>query len=288
MLDIHGLSKKIKNKTVLNNIDFNIKKGDFFAVVGDDDSGKTTLLGVILGFIADYEGEVKVFGKTPVKWGVDERAQVRFVPDNILWEENMSVARYLNWVKKQSKKYDAKLEKALCDEWEISLNKMLLKMTYRENKFVQIIGAVCSKPQLLILDEPLNFLGKQDHEILLNKLCELNENGMTIIIAAEKYEDVHGYCKTFAYIEDGKMEPVKEMPTDDVRWKAITVKGTFSNEFACGMEKEISKKASHTVFLYTGKIGELSEYLKFLGNSDYLVEELTWQEERENDFSRWE
>lgn len=288
MIEIHNLTKYYKKKIVLDNVNFNMKKGDFFAIIGDDDSGKTTLLNILMGFVVRYEGSVKIFDKAPKEWKSNERAQVRFVPDNILWEQNMSGAEYLKWIKKHSSQYDDELDRILCDEWEISLNKMLLGMTYRENKFIQIIGAICSKPQLLILDEPLNFLGTQGYELLLKKLCELNEEGMSIIIAAEKYEDVRGICKSFVYIEDGEMEDMKEMPTDDVRWKVITVKGDVSNEFIQGMEKTIAEKDNCTVFLYTGKIEELTKYLNFLNNCDYLVEELTWQEEKEKDFSRWE
>lgn len=288
IIDIKGLTNLYNRKEMLQQVDLEVKKGDFVAIIGADDSGKTTLLHIIMGFIRKYQGNVQVLGKQPDNWNREDRSRIRYVPDNILWERNMSVDEYLKMAKTNSSYYNEELQNELCEEWEIPLQDELLNLTYQENKFVQIIAAVCAQPELLILDEPMNFLGTQGYRQLLDKLKQWNEAGMTILVAAERYEHVRGYCTSYAFLREGILEPLQKVPEVDKRWKVITVFGEVADSFRRAMDQCIREDYGRTVFLYTEDMDKLPELLKRLRPMDFIVEEMTLEEEVEEDYSRWE
>lgn len=288
MIKISGLTYVDKGRTLLDSIDLTMKQGSFLGMFGPDDSGKTTLFHILMGFQAEYEGTAHIFGKKANEWDAKERSQVRFVPDGILLEHGMAVGDYMRFAARAASSYDEKLQGKLCDEFEVPMNGKLLELTYQENKFVQIIAAVCAKPKLLILDEPVNFLSKDGYRALLDKLKQWNQSGMGIILAAEKYAHVRGYCRSYAYLREGKLVSSGEVPQPDTRWKVITVTGEVPNCFRDTMEQCISECEGRASFLYRGDMRRLPNLLGRLDNADFMVEEMALEEQFDLDFSRWE
>lgn len=288
MIRISGLTYADKGRTLLDSIDLTMKPGGFLGIFGPDDSGKTTLLHILMGFRTEYEGTAHIFGKKADAWDAEERSQVRFVPDGILLEQGMTAGDYLKFAAHAASGYDDKLQGELCREFEIPIDGKLLELTYQENKFVQIIAAACAKPKLLILDEPVNFLSKRGYRALLDKLRQWNQSGMGIILAAEQYAHIRGYCRSYAYLQEGKLVSSGEVPQPDTRWKMITVAGKVPGEFQEAMEQCVSEREGRASFLYRGNMKGLPNLLSRLGDADFVVEEMSLEEQFDLDFSRWE
>lgn len=288
VVKISGLTYADKGRILLDSIDLAMEQGGFLGIFGSDGSGKTTLLHVLMGFLTGYEGTAHVFEKEAGRWSEKERSQVRFVPDGILLEHGMTVEDYLKFAAHAASDYDVKLQDELCHEFEIPMNGRLLGLTYQENKFAQIIAAVCAKPKLLILDEPVNFLSEKGYSAFLDKLARWNSSGMSIILAAEKYADVRGYCKSYAYLHEGKIVSSGKVPQPDIMWKVITVMGKVSDGFEDTMEQCVSERKDHASFLYRGDMKKLPNLLERLDGRDFVVEEVSLEEQLDMDFSRWE
>lgn len=290
ILDIINLSYNYNRTPMLQQINLKMKQDDFLAIVGPDDSGKTTLLHIIMGFLTNYQGNLMVFNKAPGKWNAEERSRIRFVPDNILWETRLTAEEYFNYLRKYntSGKYNSEFQQQLCKEFAIPTQNKLLDLTYQENKFVQITGAICASPQLLILDEPVNFLSEAGYSQLMDKLHQLHKNGMNILIAAEKYEHVKGYCSKYTFIRNGRLEDSKNIPPLDKRRKIITLTGDVTDTFRNAMEQCLKEQNKCSVFVYNGDPQQLPTLLNATHPTDILIDEMTLEEELEQDFSRWE
>lgn len=287
MIKITGLSSRYHGQQLLNQVDLSMAEGDFMALCGEDNAGKTTLLHILMGFRRNYEGTAYFYGKSAGRWTSKERALVRFVPDNILWEQKMTGRDYLQFAKAASPAYDEKQQEELCREWEIPVNRPLLSLTYQENKRIQIIAAACAKPKLLILDEPMNFLGKEGYRFLLEKLRIWNQQGMSILLAVQQYAHARGYCRNYAYMKEGRLVKESKVPQPDLRQKVITVRGGVPEAFRASMERSISSTRGQECFLYQADMCRLPSLLKLL-DTDYIIEELTLEQEIEMDFSKWE
>ncbi len=287
VIELKGVSRKFGNEEGVEQISLQMEEGGFLVLFGEDDAGKTTLLHILMGFDMEYNGQVQVLGKNPADWGAEERSLVRFVSDGILLEEGMTGENYLEMARAVTERYDAGLEKLLCQKLNLPIQEPLLSMTYQENKLIQITAAVCAKPVLLILDEPANFLGKKAYSILLQLLDLWNKAGMSILLAAEHYKDAEGFGKSYAYLREGKLIKQAAIKKSERRQRAVTVMGKTSEAFQGAMAQCISKKQGRKTYLYNGKAAELLEILNVSGAKDFLVEELTLEEELSKDYARW-
>lgn len=289
IVNLEDVSIKFGTKTALWDVSFSMEQGDFLVLFGADDAGKTTLLHILMGFDRSYEGQVQVFGMNPADWGKEERSLIRFVPDGIV-QEDMTGAAYLAMAFEAAERYDRKLEKKLCDKLRLPIEEPLLAMTYQENKLVQIVAAVCARPMLLILDEPKNFLGKTGYSLLLKLLAMWNQAGMSILLATEEYSHGEGCGKHYAYLSEGKLVRWDNVNPKECRKKAITFRGEPEgtvNILQGRVKGLIGKRADERTYLYEGSMKELPQLIEEVGARDFIVEELTLEEEINRDYSRW-
>lgn len=79
MLEAHHLSFKIRQKTLLDNVSFDLQPGELLAVIGPNGAGKSTLLRLLCGELQPGGGEIRLLGRPLAKWQVAEQAQIRAV-----------------------------------------------------------------------------------------------------------------------------------------------------------------------------------------------------------------
>lgn len=289
IVNLENISKKFGLNTALQNVSFSMEQGDFLLLFGEDDAGKTTLLRILTGFDREYEGKAQVLGLNPVDFRKEERSLIRFVPDGIV-QEDMTGAAYLAMAAKATDRYDRKLEQKLCDKLLLPIGEQLLSMTYQENKLIQIAAAVCARPMLLILDEPANFLGKTGYSLLLKLLGMWNRAGMSILLATEKYSHGERMGNYYAYLKEGELVKWDRVNLRERRKKAVTLRGVpeDAEKILQGrMQGMIGKRPGEITYLYEDAMEELPQLISRIGPRDFIVEELTLEEEMNQDYSRW-
>lgn len=287
IIEIADLTYYYNKVAVLQSINLTMKENDFFVLFGEDDAGKTTLLNLLMGFDNRYLGKAEIFGVRADHFDKQQRQQVRFIPDDIIWEPGITADDYFAFWG-SSKEYNIRLSEELCIKYEINRKERLLDMTYQNNKLVQIIAAVCMVPKLLILDEPLNYLDMDTYRNLLEDLKKLNRKGMTILAAAERYADIGNYCNKYAYMKEGQIICHGEIPVPDFRWKVVSVYGGNQEYLKAYMEQFLFERNDRYYYLYCKDMELLPQYLKGCDCLDCIVEEMTFEEEINHDFSRWE
>lgn len=284
---LNNISLFAGKKIILDNIHINIDEGSLFGLFGDDNSGKTSLLYILCGLCKPNQGNVEVCEKDPFFMG----ETLRFLPDDIIWENSMSGKKYFDFCKENSPLYNIELEMSLCERFQVSIKEQLCDMTYRNNKMIQIIGAISSMPKLLVLDEPKNFLDKSTFYDLLECLEELCSNGMTVVITAKTYQSIRGYCTHYAYIKEGSIVAANQVPIPDYRKKIVTFYGaceSIKESLTQLMQQKISEYRKKSCYLYEKSTQELVAFLTQGGYEDVIIEELTLEEELDRDYSRWE
>lgn len=195
ILKITGLKKTYtsgnKQLTVLQNITFDIEKGQTFAIVGPSGSGKTTLLGLCAGLDQPNAGPVELCGKDLNQLNQDERAQLRNKEVGFIFQnfqllptltalENVSVPLELQGSKEAVKKSMALLEKVgLADRFHHYPS----QLSGGEQQRVALARAFANSPSILFADEPTGNLDEETGEKVIQLLFELNkESGTTLVI----------------------------------------------------------------------------------------------------------
>ncbi|OPX58444.1 MAG: putative ABC transporter ATP-binding protein [Methanobacterium sp. PtaB.Bin024] len=202
---------------VLNNINLEVKKGEFIGLAGKSGCGKSTLLYHLCGIIphavnGHKEGKVEVFGLDTVKHEIPELStHVGMVFQNpevqlfsvTVEDEVAFIAENLNYsVEKIKKCLDFSLDAVGIDDLR---ERYPFELSGGEKQRVAIASAISVKPEVLVLDEPTSELDSHGTEMVLEVLHRLNQAGMTIILAEHHLDEVACYLDRLIVMDDGRI-----------------------------------------------------------------------------------
>ena len=203
---IINYTKKIKKRTVLDNINLTFDKGKIYGLVGKNGCGKTMLLRGICGFITASQGEIII---NNIKVGNGKFApSFGTVIENTELYNNLTAFENLSLLSSFSKN---RVDKEVINYWikrfglEPTSKKKYGEFSLGMRQRLSLAQAFMEQPELIVLDEPTNALDekgiKEFHEIAL----EAKNDGATIIIASHSKEDIDILCDKIFCMENGKI-----------------------------------------------------------------------------------
>ena len=218
MITLKQVEKTYYNKLiqtkVLRGVDLSICKGEILCIYGSSGSGKSTLLN-ILGLLDDVTaGEYELDGVNVKKLKQKETAQIRnqkfgyvfqayhLIPELNVKENIVVPLGYAGISKKERERTAHKLlEEFHMTELE---KKYISQMSGGEQQRVSIMRAIANNPQILLADEPTGNLDRENSEIVMEMLSQLNEQGMTIVMVTHDTL-LAKYGTRVIRIEDGRV-----------------------------------------------------------------------------------
>ncbi len=210
-LSVENLTKifeKNKKKFIaLDEVSFSLNEGELVGLLGPNGSGKSTLINLLIGFYLPDKGDVKVYGESIYKNPklVEKYIRIPFIledPRFSVWEVLSLTAKFWG-VKNWKEEVNYWLE---FFELEKEKNTQIQKLSTGNYQKVRIIGALLSKPKLLLLDEITNGLDIIAANKLLDLLRKLNkEENISIIFASHIFSHVEKLCKRVLIIYKGKL-----------------------------------------------------------------------------------
>ena len=220
MIKIEKISKNFKDTKVLNDISFEIKKGDFAAVMGPSGSGKSTLLYSISGMDSISEGrvmfeDVNIFELQERELSEFRLTKMGFVFQNAQMLKNLSVLDNIILPGLVAKKEPAvkvrERASKLMERMEIKgiENRDMKEVSGGQLQRASICRAMINNPQILFMDEPTGALNSEAADQVLDILEALNREGMTIMIVTHD-QRVAAKAKKVLYIRDGQVAACKE------------------------------------------------------------------------------
>lgn len=220
MLNVKGFSKAYKNgKKAVDNISFQVNKGDIFGFIGHNGAGKTTTIKSIVGILEFNEGEITLDGLSIKKNPIEYKKEIAYIPDNPDLYESLTGIQYLSFIADiygVSKDERENLIKKYGDAFDLtkSLGGLISSYSHGMKQKLAIISALIHKPKLFILDEP--FVGldpKASHTLkeIMKKLCE---EGHAIFFSTHVLEVAEKLCTKISIIKEGKI--VASGKTEDV------------------------------------------------------------------------
>ena len=205
-VEVTNVSKKYKDRMLVDNVSFEVKKGEILGIVGLNGSGKTVLLKCICGLMEYSSGTIKVNDKIigkqceyPKSMGV-----IIETPGFLPYHSGIKNLEYLASLRKKISKQDIKdvlVKVGLGGEEKKLVAKYSLGMKQR----LGIAQAIMEDPEFLILDEPMNGLDKEGIEDVRKLLLEMKAEGKTMIITSHNEEDIKVLCDKVIEMDKGKM-----------------------------------------------------------------------------------
>lgn len=208
MLTIKKLSSYYGDNRVLNNLDLEIRRGEFTAVLGANGAGKSTFLKTIMG-IKEYSGSIKLQGEEIKKQNTKTLARkIGYVSQNP--NDYISRDTVYEELKFTLDNHNIK-EQDIIDETLKELNIYELKdknprdISGGQRQRVAIASMLVLKPSVLLLDEPTRGLDREAKEKLGRLLKALNEKGTTIIMVTHDMEFAASFCSNFLLFFNGEI-----------------------------------------------------------------------------------
>lgn len=201
------LTKKYDDLLAVNNISFQIGKGDIYGFVGPNGAGKSTTINMISGLLIPDNGKI-VFeeGFTFDKW----HANIGLVPQDLAIypdlsaEENVSFFASLYGLKGKVLKLHVNEALKLVG-LEEHKKKRSDKFSGGMKRRLNIACAIAHKPKLLIMDEPTVGIDPQSRNFILDSIRNLSHNGTTVIYTSHYMEEVEEICNKILIIDHGKV-----------------------------------------------------------------------------------
>ena len=194
---------------VLNELDFALKKGEFYALLGGNGSGKSTLLKLLAGILKPQHGKVLLQGKPMKSWENNEIVKkIAYLPQNPkLFFIQDSLEKEMQLTLKQWGLYDAQEAEFLLQRLGISHLKdnHPYDLSGGELQKAAMACLLLRRPEILLLDEPTKGLDPISKGNLAKILLELNQEGVTILMSTHDVEFASLYSSRCGMMFQGKI-----------------------------------------------------------------------------------
>lgn len=212
MLKVEGIKKVFKNKTVVNNIYLEIKKGEIIGLLGPNGAGKTTSFYIIAGFLKPDKGEIFLEEEKITSLDVAERAKrgIIYLPQESSVFRKLTVRENFQIVLEKVKDNLGRLKEKL--EYYIqlfNLKEILEQKAYAlsggEKRRVEIVRALLIEPQYILLDEPFAGIDPIGVSQLKKIFKDLKNEGIGILISDHNVRDTLKICDKGYVIAEGEI-----------------------------------------------------------------------------------
>ena len=210
LIRARGLTKTYGDFVAVDNIDFDVAKGESFGFLGPNGAGKSTTMRIIGATSVRTSGTLTILGKDPEVNGPQIRAHLGVVPQQDNLDNELTVSenifiygRYFGLSSSFiNKKIPELLEFAQLEEKKDTKVEALSGGMKRR---LTIARSLVSEPDILMLDEPTTGLDPQARHILWDRLFRLKEQGVTLLITTHYMDEAEQLCDRLIVMDKGKI-----------------------------------------------------------------------------------
>jgi ABC-2 type transport system ATP-binding protein len=208
-IQLTNISKRIKDRTILNNVSFEMPEGMIYGISGPNGSGKSMLLRVICGLVLPEKGRVEVLGDLI---GIDREfprhtgilIETPGFLNNYSGQDNLRLLGMINGQVNRAEISQILSTVGLDPDDKRPVRTYSTGMRQR----LGLAQALMENPRLLILDEPTNGLDRQGVKEMHQVLKDLNAGGVSILISSHSKEELERLCRRTYWMERGTLEPL--------------------------------------------------------------------------------
>ena len=220
---VNGVAANYGHSNVLENISFDVKRGETFGLIGLNGVGKTTLIKIILGLMEASQGSVSLFGRETLE--NDSKSMIAYLPEKF---EPPFFLSGIEFVKFSLDLYKRPFNEQLVLEAadRVSLSREALRRrvnTYSKGmrQKIGLMGTWLTQCPLLILDEPMSGLDPRARVLVKDEIVACRNRGMTVFLSTHILSDMDELCDRIGVIHDkslkflGKPAELKEKAKKD-------------------------------------------------------------------------
>lgn len=228
VIEVKNLKKYFKDTKAVDDVSFNVEKGEVFGFLGPNGAGKTTTIRAMMDFIRPTGGSISILGLDAQKDTVELKKKIGYLSGELRLYKNWTGQEHIDFVRNLNGDEDIADEIAKRFNFSPELKVKTLSSGNRQK--LGIIMAFMTRPELLIMDEPTNALDPLLQNEMYDLIQEVAKNGTTIFMSSHNLVEVDRVCSQVAIIKEGKIvttESIKNLKEK----RLYTVTAHFSDSF---------------------------------------------------------
>jgi ABC-2 type transport system ATP-binding protein len=213
MIELDHLTKKFGDLVAVDDVTLRVARGEFFAVLGPNAAGKTTLIRVLAGLLKPGAGTAKVAGYNVQTDALEARRRLAYVPDFPFLYEKLTALEFLRFTGQIFQMSEERIQAAsreLIPRFHLDdfVHKPIEGLSHGTRQRVAIVSALLHDPEVLIIDEPMVGLDPQHARVVKDVLKERTRQGVTVFLSTHQLSIAEEMADRIGIMHQGRMVAV--------------------------------------------------------------------------------
>ena len=229
MIEVRKLRKAFDDFQALDGVDMHVGKGNIYGLVGPNGAGKSTLIRHITGVYRPDEGDVLISGQN-VYENKAVKEKISYIPDELFYFMQADTMEMMRFYEGIYSRFDKKLFYRLQEFFpDIDIKRNIRRLSKGMQKQVAFWLAVCIRPELLILDEPVDGLDPvMRRQIWSIVMADVAERDTTVIVSSHNLRELEDVCDHVGIMHKGKV--MIERSLSDLQGSVCKIQVAFQAE----------------------------------------------------------
>jgi len=210
MIELEQLVKKFGDLAAVNNVSLAIPRGEFFALLGPNAAGKTTLMKLLSGLMKPTSGRARICGYDVQTQPLDARRRLAYVPDFPFLYDKLTAWEFFRFTGQLFRLDAGRIEKnggELIARFHLGeyAGRTLEGLSHGTRQRIAIVSALLHDPEVFVIDEPMVGLDPQHARVVKDVLKERSLAGMTVLVSTHQLSIAEEMADRIGIIHCGKL-----------------------------------------------------------------------------------
>ncbi len=268
-IEIRNLVRRYGHTDAVSGLNLTVQPGRCYGFFGRNGAGKTTTIKCLLNLLRPTSGEVRVFGKDPVRDEVGVKSSLCYVPDQVAFHPWMTVRQALDYFAAFRQRWNIETERALLDRFRLDERQKASHLSKGQRTQLALAIAICPEPDLLVLDEPTSGLDpivrREFIETIIGAYQDGDPQRRTVFVSTHLISEFEGLIDEFTIIDAGR--EVLTLETDAAREQFQKIHVRFPVEplhVDVGAARVVRRRGREIELLARGSAGAIADVVSRL------------------------
>ena len=205
MIRVLDVTKRFEDTLALDGLTMTVPKGSIYGLMGLNGAGKTTIIKHLAGFLKEDEGEITIDGEY-VMDNEELKKRVVFIPDDLFFFRSYSMKEMAAYFSRIYPAWDQDRFETMASDFQLNTGSNIGKFSKGMKKQAAFCLAMATKPDYLILDEPVDGLDPiVRHKLWHYIMADVADREMTVLISSHNAKEMEDVCNYIGIMSHGKM-----------------------------------------------------------------------------------
>lgn len=252
MISVENLNKSFDKFKAINELSLKVEKGSVYGLIGPNGAGKTTFIKILMGIYRQDSGSVRVNDEN-VYENSKIKQKIVYISDDLFFFTTYSIIETAKYYADIYENWDWDMFEKLRNIFKIDVKRRCKRLSKGMQKQVAFWLGMCIKPELMVLDEPVDGLDpvmrRNTWAVILQEVAERN---MTVLVSSHNLRELEDVCDHVGIMFNGSI--VLEKALDDAKGEIHKVQTAFNG---CAPKEFLSELN----ILHTSKFGSVETYI---------------------------